>query len=115
MALILVASQYQICVSPDYCLVPESKMDTVVAAFHKWHKTFFPEGTLKSPDIGHVISQVHHDRLSNLIESTQGEVIIGGKTAAGQKMELTVVKNVALDDILMQEYEILCYVRWCGG
>lgn len=102
-------SPHQICVSPDYCLVPKNKMDAVVAAFHKWHKTFFPEGTLKSPDIGHVISEIHHDRLSNLVKNTRGKVIIGGKTAAGKKMELTVVKDVPLDDILMQEYAFLSF------
>ncbi|KAA1472621.1 aldehyde dehydrogenase [Dentipellis sp. KUC8613] len=93
----------QICVSPDYVLVPKAKQDEILAAFEKVYNQFWPNGCLASPDIGHVISPAHHARLSRLIKSTRGEVFLGGKTVGERKMEITVVKNVPLDDILMED------------
>jgi len=93
----------QICVSPDYVLVPRNKQDELVAAFQKIHKQFFPNGTLKSPDIGHVITPAHRNRLKRLLDNSRGEIFIGGGVEGDVKMELTLVKNVALDDVLMED------------
>jgi len=58
---------------------------------------------LASPDFGYVINQLHHNRLGRLLENTGGEIFLGGKSDGDRKMELTLVKNVELDDILMEE------------
>ncbi|ETW75178.1 hypothetical protein HETIRDRAFT_330758 [Heterobasidion irregulare TC 32-1] len=93
----------QICVSPDYVLVPRHLQDEIVAAFKKVHSEFFPEGTLKSPDIGRIISSTHRQRLQNLLGSTDGEVVLGGGVAGDTKMEITIVKDVQIDDPLMAD------------
>jgi aldehyde dehydrogenase (NAD+) len=41
--------------------------------------------------------------LSKLLETTQGDIIIGGKASSGKnKIEVTVVDNVLQDDVLLQ-------------
>ncbi|THH09815.1 hypothetical protein EW146_g8575 [Bondarzewia mesenterica] len=93
----------QICVSPDYVLVPRDKQDEIAEAFKEVHGEFFPQGTLNSPDIGHIISPAHRQRLKNLVGSTRGQVILGSGVAGEKKMEVTIVKDVQIDDVLMAD------------
>ncbi|THH11294.1 hypothetical protein EW146_g8099 [Bondarzewia mesenterica] len=93
----------QICVSPDYVLVPRDKQAAIAEAFEKVHGEFFPQGTLKSPDIGHIISPAHRQRLETLVGTTRGEVLLGGGVAGERKMEVTIVKDVQIDDVLMSD------------
>ena len=83
--------------------MPRHLQDEIAAAFKKVHSEFFPEGTLKSPDIGRIISSTHRQRLQNLLDSTDGEVVLGGGVAGDTKMEITIVKDVQIDDPLMAE------------
>ncbi|KAI0055289.1 aldehyde dehydrogenase [Artomyces pyxidatus] len=93
----------QVCVSPDYVLVHRSKQDEVIAAFQKIAKQFWPEGSLKSPDIGHIISPLHRNRLTGLLEKTNGKIALGGGVEGDKKMEITIVKDVGVNDILMED------------
>jgi aldehyde dehydrogenase (NAD+) len=53
---------------------------------------FFPDGSLASDSISHIVSLGHHSRLIDLLKRTKGEVVLGGKSQ-DLKIEITVVKN----------------------
>ncbi|KAF9235408.1 aldehyde dehydrogenase [Melanogaster broomeanus] len=72
----------QICVAPDYILVPRTKQDELVRGFEKAYKAFFPDGALG-------------DKVTGVME--------GRKDAARKRIEPTVVKDVKDSDSLMEE------------
>lgn len=54
-------------------------------------------------DFSKIVSEGHFKRLSKLIEGTKGTIVIGGeKSVANNKIEITVVADVKVNDILMQ-------------
>ncbi|KAG2065876.1 aldehyde dehydrogenase [Suillus decipiens] len=94
----------QICVAPDYILVQRDKQDDLVKAFRKHYNAFFPEGALDSPLFGSIVSDLHHKRLTSLLSRTKGEVVLQGRAdAARKRLELTIVKDVAEGDSLLEE------------
>ncbi|KAK7436759.1 Hexadecenal dehydrogenase [Stygiomarasmius scandens] len=98
----------QICVSPDYVLVPTKSrpgmMDELVKAFKKAYAESFPNGSpLESNDYAHIINEHHFRRVEILLEETKGKVVIGGgKDPKTFKMEPTILTGVTGDDALMQ-------------
>ncbi|KAH0833838.1 aldehyde dehydrogenase [Lanmaoa asiatica] len=97
----------QICVAPDYILVPWTKQDELVQGFKKAYKSFFPDGALGDSHYGSIVNKMHFDRLSSLLDRTKGEkitdVIQGRKDAARKRIEPTVVTHVKDGDALMEE------------
>ncbi|KAL1743350.1 Aldehyde/histidinol dehydrogenase [Schizophyllum fasciatum] len=91
----------QVCVSPDYILVPRAHQDAFVAAIQKAYKTFYPNGALDTTSTLTSIHPTAKERVKNLIASTHGEVVAGGQESDG-RIEPTIAKNVAVDDALMQ-------------
>jgi aldehyde dehydrogenase (NAD+) len=93
----------QVCVSPDYVLVPRENQDDLIDAFLKVANEFWPEGSIKSPDLGNLISMAHRQRLLNLLSQTRGKVVLGGDIEGDIRLALTIVKDVSVDEILEQE------------
>ncbi|KAG2105497.1 aldehyde dehydrogenase [Suillus discolor] len=94
----------QICVAPDYVLVQRDKQDELVKAFQKHYNAFFPKGALDSPSFGSIVSDSHYKRLTSLLSRTTGEIVLKGRSdAARKRLELTIVKNVAGGDSLLEE------------
>ncbi|KAI0266374.1 aldehyde dehydrogenase [Gloeopeniophorella convolvens] len=93
----------QVCVAPDYVLVPRQRQDELVAAFQQVAKQFWPNGQFQSKDIGHVINSAHRDRLASLLAKTKGQVILGGAIDGARKMEITIVRDVQPDDVLLDD------------
>ncbi|KAG8903656.1 hypothetical protein FRB99_002894 [Tulasnella sp. 403] len=96
----------QICVSPDYVVVPASKHDELVEAIKDAFKSFFPDGAAKSDSYGRIIASNHHKRISDLLANTKGKIVSGGATDAGDSthfIEPTIVVDVSRDDVLMQD------------
>ncbi|KAJ7469963.1 Aldehyde/histidinol dehydrogenase [Mycena galericulata] len=96
----------QICVAPDYILVPRAHQDAVVAAFKKAYQTFWPhpKGALDPlSEFGAILNPQHHARLLALLARTQGTVVLGGSAEGTKRLEPTVVANVGLDDALMED------------
>lgn len=91
----------QLCVSPDYILVPREHQDAFVTAIQKAYAQFYPNGALDSTSTLTGVHPSAQGRLKDLIASTKGEVVAGGKEGAG-KIEPTVVKNVSRDDPLLK-------------
>ncbi|KAJ6521544.1 aldehyde dehydrogenase [Mycena vulgaris] len=92
----------QLCVAPDYVLIPRAHQDAFIAALKDSYAEFFPEGSMNSSLISRIVSPEHHARLTDLLKRTRGEVVFGGKTEGTSKIELTVLKDVSADDSLME-------------
>ncbi|KAJ7638413.1 Aldehyde/histidinol dehydrogenase [Roridomyces roridus] len=96
----------QICVAPDYILVPREHQDATVEAFKKAYKTFWPhpKGALDSlSEYAAIITPRHHSRLLEFLRRTKGTIVHGGNAEGSKRLEPTVVANVGLDDALMEE------------
>ncbi|KAN0079816.1 Aldehyde/histidinol dehydrogenase [Tylopilus felleus] len=97
----------QICIAPDYILVPFTKQEEFIQSLKKAYKSFFPDGALGSPHYGGIVNESHFRRLSSLLDRTKGEkvtdVIEGRKDATKRRLEPTVVKNVQEGDSLLEE------------
>jgi acyl-CoA reductase-like NAD-dependent aldehyde dehydrogenase len=93
----------QICVSPDYILVPREKQDELVSCFKQQIREFYPEGALNSQSFGRMVSEAHFNRIKGLLQRTKGEIVFGGGTNDKRGIEPTIVKNVTGDDVLMEE------------
>ncbi|EIN03946.1 aldehyde dehydrogenase [Punctularia strigosozonata HHB-11173 SS5] len=89
----------QICVSPDYVLIPEQIQDEFASALRAQYDSFYPEGSaLESNSMARIVSGVHFARLRALLNSTKGDIFFGGKTREEDlRFEPTVVKNVPGD------------------
>ncbi|CAL1708829.1 unnamed protein product [Somion occarium] len=93
----------QLCVSPDYVLVPRSIAPAFRESLAKWHKDFWPETPLHpSSQWGKMVNSAHYKRVKGLIERSNGQVILGGDVDE-KRISLTVVSGVSGNDSLMQE------------
>jgi aldehyde dehydrogenase (NAD+)/aldehyde dehydrogenase (NAD(P)+) len=94
----------QVCVAPDYVLVPKHFQDKLVDALKETHDSFYPEGPAESESFSRLVSPRHFARVKGLLDNTKGTVVIGGETDADKKyIAPTVVKDVKSDDSLMSE------------
>ncbi len=101
----------QICLAPDYMIVPEDKQDEAVAGVVGAATAMYPR-LLDNDDYASIVSDRHFERLQGLVEDARGkgaEVIEVNPadedfTNANQrKMPLTILKNVTGDMAAMQE------------
>lgn len=60
----------QVCISPDYCFVPEAKLETFVKSFCATVEEFFPT-FLNNNDYTSVVSPRHYERLSAYIQDAK--------------------------------------------
>jgi aldehyde dehydrogenase (NAD+) len=94
----------QICIAPDYILVQSSVVPSLIAAFRDHYTAFFPEGALASDSYSRIVSDTHFTRLQNLLGSTGGKIIMGGKWDGGKRgFEPTLVTDVEAGDSLLEE------------
>ncbi|KAF8518431.1 aldehyde dehydrogenase [Hysterangium stoloniferum] len=94
----------QVCISPDYVLVPRHHQDKFVASLKKaWHE-FFPEGALNSKDTGGIINDRHFHRVQDMLNRTQGQIVIGGQSdPSRRKFDVTIVRDVKEGDSLLED------------
>lgn len=93
----------QTCVAPDYVLCTPLMQEKLIDQLKKVHKEFYPQGIQQSNSFGRIINHRHFERLNNLIKNTKGEIVLGGGSEASDRfIELTIVKNVKADDVLME-------------
>ena len=101
----------QICLAPDYLLVPEDKEDAVIRGLGSAVSTLYPR-LLDNPDYSAIINERHHVRLQSCLDDARakgGEVIEvnpAGEDFAGSngtKMPLYLVRNPTDDMAVMQE------------
>ncbi|KAI0667920.1 aldehyde dehydrogenase [Trametes maxima] len=94
----------QICLAPEYVLVPEAFQDTLVEALKEAYNTFYPDGPEKSDSISRIVSEAHTTRIKRLVDETKGKVILGGQADVSKRyIAPTVVRDVPSDDSLMSD------------
>ena len=101
----------QICLAPDYLLVPEDQEEGVVAAVQLGVHEMYPT-LLDNEDYTAIISDKHFERLKGLVDDAKAkgaeviEVNPAGEnfsSANTRKMPLTILRNVTDDMKAMQE------------
>ncbi|KAL1710473.1 Aldehyde/histidinol dehydrogenase [Schizophyllum commune] len=112
----------QVCVSPDYVLVPRAHQDAFVDAVKRAYEEFWPDEKARATASGDglatatedgktdarpTLSGIHptaRSRIHGLIRDTKGEVIAGGLDANAQGSVTTpaIVRDVELGDALMK-------------
>ncbi|PVF93618.1 aldehyde dehydrogenase [Serendipita vermifera] len=92
----------QVCVSPDYVLIPRQYQKPLVDALHKAYKEFYPEGNYHSESFARLVSTASAKRVEGYLSGTRGNISIGGQTD-GVYFSPTIVTDVKGDDSTMQE------------
>jgi coniferyl-aldehyde dehydrogenase len=101
----------QICLAPDYLLVPADKEDAVIDGLKSATAAMYPT-LLANPDYTSLISRRHRDRLEAHVEDARAkgadivEVNPAGEDFTKQninKMPLTIIRNPTDDMTVMQE------------
>jgi coniferyl-aldehyde dehydrogenase len=101
----------QICLAPDYLIVPEDKAEEAVAGVTGAAAAMYPR-VLDNDDYASIVSDRHFERLQGLVEDARGkgaeviEVNPAGEDFANanqRKMPLTVLRGVSDDMTVMQE------------
>lgn len=94
----------QVCLAPDYVLVDSTVETQLLAEISKAITAFYGTDPKASASLGRVVNRRHFDRLSGLMQSHRGEVVVGGDTDASQLyIAPTVFRNVAVDSPIMRE------------
>ena len=96
----------QTCVAPDYFLVHESVVDELVAKLDACFHQYYGQDILACDEWPHIINERHFDRLMGLIENRNpnATVAFGGHgNRETLRIEPTCLRNVTLDDPVMQE------------
>lgn len=94
----------QVCVSPDYILVPRAHQDRLVEALKYAYSSFFPKGGLDADSqLSTIINPAHHDRLEKLLRSSGGKIISGGTSQEKRRIDISILRDVALNDSVMEE------------
>ncbi|OSD02650.1 aldehyde dehydrogenase [Trametes coccinea BRFM310] len=96
----------QLCVAPDYALVPRGRVDAFVESLKKAHDEFWPEGDhplTGSVPISNIVNPRHHARLVDLLNRTKGKVVLGGEIHKDKSISPTILTGVPEDDVLMDE------------
>ena len=73
-----------------------------MAAIRLNYSTGFPDGTLNTSDMSKIINGDHHKRVLNLLANSRGQKLLGGGHNEN-KIELTILKDVPADDLLVKE------------
>ena len=61
----------QICIAPDYILLPEGMQDSFVKAAQSAVDTMFPSGLKHNDDYTSIVNQRHYDRLHGLLDDAR--------------------------------------------
>lgn len=79
---------HQICICPDYVLVPERMRDEVAAKFQHYVQLFYPDMDGPTDSYGQIVNQRHWDRLAGMLsEEHGGEVLTGGLEGARRELK----------------------------
>lgn len=96
--------RYQICLCPDYILVPAYFQDALVEALKEAYHELHPQDPKTSGMLTRMVNTGHAERLKRLLDNTNGTVVFGGEVDVEKKyVEPTLVKDVRGDDSLLSE------------
>ncbi len=102
----------QICVAPDYALIPENEVDAFLAAYDKAVRSLYPDGPA-SGDFTSIINERHYGRLRALLDEARAKgarvIEVGANPAAARTRPHTLAPTVVLgatDDMGIMSEEI---------
>ncbi len=100
----------QICVAPDYALVPEDKVDDFVAEYKKQFNKMYPKGT-NNKDFTSVINQRQYQRLTAWLDDakSKGATVIPCHENSRDDQQHRMVTHILLntnDDMTVMQDEI---------
>ncbi|HJV84423.1 MAG TPA: coniferyl aldehyde dehydrogenase [Noviherbaspirillum sp.] len=96
----------QICVAPDYALVPRERLDAFVDGVKAAFSALYPTGDAMCRDVTSIVNERHHARVLRLLEDAKAK---GAKvescagTGTGRQVALHIVTGVTAGMALMQE------------
>lgn len=94
----------QVCVSQNHILVDKEILPALLEQLKVASKEFQPKGAENSEDFAHIINERQWQRLRDMLDSTKGKIVMGGKTdKATLFFEPTVVVLESADDPLLQD------------
>ncbi|XP_027198814.2 aldehyde dehydrogenase type III isoform X2 [Dermatophagoides pteronyssinus] len=94
----------QVCIAPDYLLCTKEVKEKFINVANKVLKEFFEGDSKNSESFARIINDKNFNRLQNLINSTNGKIVIGGDTDKETRyISPTIVTDVISADALMKE------------
>ena len=99
----------QICVSPDYAMVPRESMDAFVAGVQSAFAKLYGRDTRDNPEYTAIVNDRHHLRIGAMLADARakGANVIscgdGGDGGDGRKMPLHIVTGCTDDMMVMKE------------
>ena len=99
----------QVCIAPDYALVPSEQVDAFAAAVKASYSKMYGAQLAGSPDCTSIVDDRHHARLASLLDDAraQGASVIAcaepGAAAGGRQMPLYIVTSCTPGMRLMKE------------
>jgi acyl-CoA reductase-like NAD-dependent aldehyde dehydrogenase len=94
----------QICVAPDYLLVPEPMRLPLIDAIGRAITRFYGSDPKQSPSYGRIVHAAHFKRLRTFLQS--GRVAVGGQSDEAELYIAPTVLTDLLDDAAVLEEEI---------
>ncbi|KAI0280173.1 aldehyde dehydrogenase [Russula aff. rugulosa BPL654] len=92
----------QICIAPDYVLIPRSAQDEFVEAIKEAAVELRHDSVLTS-DYSSIISDSHFKRLRNMMTKSSAEIVLGGNyDEQERRIAPTVYRDVKEDDSLLE-------------
>ena len=123
----------QVCVTPDYALIPRAAQDAFLKACqevfvlhslisiphvadkytsHSRYKSFYGDDPSESDSFARIVSEAHTMRIKRYLDDTKGKVVLGGQVDIQKKyVAPTVVRDVPVNDSLMEEYVLLIWLE----
>lgn len=93
----------QICVAPDYVLIPRSAQDAFVEAIKEAAAELRIDDALASDSYASIVSGGHYKRLRSLMTRSLGNVVVGGSTDdEKRRITPTVYRDVKEGDSLLE-------------
>ena len=95
----------QICIAPDYILIPQSMKDEFIKHVKKEYSTLYPDPA-RNGDMPLIVNDHHYDRLKKYLDEAKqkdGSVIELTEDSSHRFIGLTLVTNPPVDSLLMEE------------
>jgi len=94
----------QVCVSQNYILVDREILPAFLQQLEQALHDFQPKGAQDSEDYGRIVNERQWQRLVDMLNSTDGKILFGGKTDRSKLFfEPTVVQVSTADDPLLKD------------
>jgi aldehyde dehydrogenase (NAD+) len=94
----------QICIAPDYVLIPRSAQDEFVEAIKEAAVELRHDSVLTS-DYSSIVSDGHFKRLRNIMTRSSAEIVVGGNfDEQTRRIAPTVYRDVKEGDSLLEGY-----------